>query len=31
MFPSVIKDDNLKEKIKEKQWDERFGIKNGIP
>ena len=30
MFPSVGKDDNIKNKIKEKQWDDRF-VKNNIP
>jgi hypothetical protein len=31
MFPSVLKDDGLKERIKEKQWDDRLGSKGGIP
>ena len=31
MFPSVSKEDNINQKIKEKQWDERFGNKGAIP
>ena len=33
MFPSVNKDDNLNQKIKEKQWDDRLvsNNKTGIP
>jgi hypothetical protein len=30
MFPSVGKEDPLKDKIKEKQWDDRF-VKANIP
>ncbi len=31
MFPSVVKDDSLNNKIKEKQWDDRLGPKSNIP
>lgn len=31
MFPSVVKEDSLKERIREKNWDERFVNKGGIP
>lgn len=31
MFPSVAKEDSIKEKIKEKQWDDRFVNKGTIP
>lgn len=31
MFPSVAKDDSLKEKIKERNWDDRFANKSTIP
>lgn len=30
MFPSVAKED-VRDKIKEKTWDDRFGTKSGIP
>ena len=30
MFP-ILKDDNLKDKLKERKWDERFNNQNGIP
>jgi hypothetical protein len=30
MFPSVAKED-IREKIKEKTWDDRFAAKGGIP
>ena len=31
MFPSVLKDENFKEKLKQKHWDDRLGNKGGIP
>lgn len=31
MFPSVGKEDSVKEKIKERNWDDRLGSKGGIP
>lgn len=31
MFPSVVKDENISNKIKEKQWDDRLGPKSNIP
>lgn len=31
MFPSVAREDPIKDKIKQKQWDQRFSAKTGIP
>lgn len=31
MFPSVSRDEHVGQKIKEKQWDDRMGVKNTIP